>query len=234
MEKMEFKSRKELEDYINEHQVKYLGTGIDGKCVLLDNGRVIKLLHNSYDSKYTLPFKGLKNSSFVFEDEEICIDNQVWAVLMNEAKGKKVSDYKPLNQDLLKLGRQLRVLTNDICEISSLGILIQDFHTGNLLYDEDKFTIIDTFQYLMLPGSNYKNDNLREVMTSRNGIYPFLLSEFMNCREFWINNSYYRRMDYIEYPDHYFEVLKYQLEKYYGEEIKTLGDAEMVLKRRIK
>ena len=41
-------------------------------------------------------------------------------------------------------------------------------------------------------------------------------------------------MDYIEYPDHYFEVLKYQLEKYYGEEIKTLGDAEMVLKRRIK
>ena len=97
MEKMEFKSRKELEDYISEHQVKYLGTGIDGKCILLDNGRVIKLLHNSYDSKYTLPFKGLKNSSFVFEDEEICIDNQVWAVLMNEAKGKKISDYKPLN-----------------------------------------------------------------------------------------------------------------------------------------
>ena len=72
----------------------------------------------------------------------------------------------------------------------------------------NKFTIIDTFQYLMLPGSNYKNDNLREVMTSRNGIYPFLLSEFMNCREFWINNSYYRRMDYIEYPDHYSPIIE--------------------------
>lgn len=234
MGKMEFKSREELEKYVNAHQEKYLGSGIDGRCVLLDNGRVIKLLHKTFNPDYALQFKEISSPSFIFADEAICINGEVCAVIMDYAKGKRLSDNKPLGQNIITLGNQLRKLTFDICRLSDKGVLIKDFTTSNIMYDGEKFTVIDTFPYLLIPHGMFKKENLREVMTTRNGIYPFLLSDIMKYRAVWENQSYYGRLDCLEYPNNYFEELKSFLENTYGEEINTLGDAEMVLKRSKK
>lgn len=231
MEKMEFKSRDELKDYINSHTVKNLGIGREGRCSLLDNGKVIKYLYDDYNPEFVLQFKDIDSSSFLFAKEGIFVDDYVAAILMEYAKGMALSSKKPVDQNIITLGNQLQILSNDIVSISEKSVFVKDFHCGNIIYDGNAFKVIDTLPYLLFSRGNYKNENLREVM---NRIYEFLLSDIISYRIVRRDYTYLGRLDRLEYPSEYFNELKSYLENTLGEEINTLGEASVSLKKTIK
>ena len=231
MEKSEFKSREELQEFIRKHTIKCLGIGREGRCVLLDNNRVIKYLYDDYNPDFILQFKDIDSSSFVFAKEGIYVNEYIAAIYMEYIQGKTLEDSKPSNQDLKVLSSNLRTLSKDIVSISESGVLVKDFHCGNIIYDNNRFKVIDTLPYLYLPKGKYKIENLREIM---NRIYAYLLDNILNYQIVREKYSYLGKLDYLEYPDYYFMELKLFLESILGEEIHSLSDAEKSLKKTLK
>ncbi len=229
MEKMSFKNREELKDYISDHTIKRLGAGKDGICSLLDNGSVCKYLYYDYNPEYALQFKDIDVPSFVFATSGAYVDEYIASVFMEYADGMVLDKNKPINIDLSTLASQLDVLVSDLITISDMGILVKDFHCGNTIYDGNSFRVIDTLPYLYIPSGKYKIDNLREVM---NRMYDFLLRDIMKNSIVYDKYSFYGRLDYLENPSQYFTELKAFLESLSNQSVNTLEDANMVLKKK--
>lgn len=230
MGKLVFESREDVMSFINDHTTKNLDIGRQGRCVLLDNGQVAKYLYDDY-TEYVLGFRNIMTKSYIFPKEGMYVGNYIVALLMDYAKGDTLMQSKPVNQDLTTLANNLRTLSYDTLRIGEQGVLVKDFHCGNIIYDGEQFKVIDTLPYLLLPGGMYQNDNLREVM---NRVYACLLEEIMKYKMVWENHDYKGNMDALRYPHQYIAELKSYLERTLGEEIKTINEAEMVLKRTVK
>ena len=65
-ENMYVNDRQELLDYIKTHSVKTFEPGREGVCNLLDNGQVVKYLHDEYNPKFVFQFSDLDIPSFIF------------------------------------------------------------------------------------------------------------------------------------------------------------------------
>lgn len=229
MKDLHFNNLSDLQQYIDKHKVKSLGYGKDGTCFLLDDNSVIKLLYSDYYPDYVLQFKDIDSSSFVFAKNCAYVGNYVRAIMMEYVQGTSLSKNKPLNQKIDLLADQLQVLTDSLNSISSQGILIKDFHCGNIIYDENSFKIIDTLPYLYLSGRNYKEDNLYEVM---NRIYAFLLEDIMKYREIAEQYGYVGNIERLDNPSTYLRWLKLNIERSIDQSINNLDDAEKVLQKK--
>ena len=228
MENLYFKNRAEYSDYLSEHVVERLGEpGREGICSLMDNGYVVKSLYSEYYPKFALQFKDFDFKSLIFAKCGAIIGEYVVGLFMNYAPGKMLSEEKPVNQDLLVLGNQLQVVTNDIDRASEKGMLARDFHCGNIIYDGEAFRIIDTLPYLLLPKGIFKKENYYEIM---NKIYEFLLGELLKDKRVYDELSFWGKLDYLRNPKEYLLLLKKFIEELVEKEINTLGEAEQALK----
>ena len=229
MDNIYFDSENDLQKYIADHSIKSLGVGREGVCFLLDNELVIKKLYRDYYPDFALQFKDLDFPSFVFARSGAFIGESIRALFMEYADGDALIDKKPFSQDILTLGKQLEPVVKDIIDISKEGVLIKDFHCGNIIYDSNKMKIIDTLPYLRLANANYQKENICEVM---NRIYSFLLGGFVSYPALGAKRFFLGEMDKLEHPEQYFGELREQIERTTDSEIKSLEDAYLVLKKK--
>ena len=229
MKDLYFDHFNDLQDYVYNHKVKSLGSGREGTCFLLDDNSVIKILYSDYYSEYALQFKDIDSATFVFAKNCTFVKDYVRAIMMEYVEGDSLSKHKPIEQRIDLLGDKLQILTDSLDDISSKGILVKDFHCGNLIYDGNNFKVVDTLPYLYLPGNNYKNENLYEVM---NRIYSFLLDDIMKYKKISKEFGYIGNIDRLDNPAIYLSYLKEELENSTDQEINTLGDANKVLKKK--
>lgn len=228
MENLYLNSEKELQNYIDEHKSNCLGFGREGNCILLDNGYVLKKLYGEYNPKFALQFKDVENDSFIFAKNGIFINQYISALFMKYVKGLTLSDKIPKDQSFIQLGLQLQKLVDDIIKLSEMGIQVKDFHTGNIIYDGNKFIIIDTLGYLYLSGS-YKTENLREVMHK---VFYYILIDILRYREIPNSLVYYGKLNILENPNEYLLNLKKYIENIAEQEVNTVEDAIKVLKKK--
>ena len=67
-----------------------------------------------------------------------------------------------------------------------------------------------------------------------NRMYDFLLGEMMKYKLVRDNHPFWGNLDCLEYPKYYFKELKSDLENTLGEEINTITEANMSLKKTVK
>ena len=228
MENLYLKSDDELQEYIKKHTKDCIGFGREGNCILTDNGYVLKKLYGEYNPQFALQFKNIENDSFIFAKSGIFIDDYIRAIFMRYAKGLTLSDKIPKDKSFIQLGIQLQKLVDDIVKLSEMGIQVKDFHMGNIVYDENKFTIIDTIGYLYLRGS-YKTENLREIM---HRLFYYLLVDILRYREIPNNLVYYGKIDILESPNEYLIKLKKYIENLVEQDVTTVDDAIKVLNKK--
>ena len=231
MDSIYFKTNEELDKYLDSHTVKRLGVGKDGRCVLLDNGLVAKKLWQDYYPDFALQFKDIKVPSFVFARSAAFVGDFVKAVFMEQAKGDTLLERRVDYQRMDTLGDHLGVLSKDIITLSDMGVLIKDFHCGNIVYDETRFRIIDTLPFLKLPNGKYKEENLREVMIR---LYENILSEIFKYKKVSFRFRYYGHNEFLEDPKYYLQLLRNYIMELTEEEIVTVEDASMALKKKLK
>ena len=231
MDDIRFKDRTELRQYISDHMVKPLGVGREGQCTLLDNGLVIKYLYRDYYPQFALQFKDLYIPSLIFARYGAFVEDYVGAVFMDYAKGDALLDRIPLEQSLDVLGDHLNVLVDGIKKASEMGIYAKDFHCGNILYDLNQFKIVDTLSYLRFDNYTYEKDNIYEIM---NPIFAKLLSEIIDYnKEIGFDLSFFGNLDYLKNPKEYLQLLKSRIETITDQEVTTLKDASMSLRKKV-
>ena len=226
MENIVLNNKDELNNYIRQHRVKSLGFGREGTCFLLDNGKVIKDLYESYYPDFALQFKDLNIDSFVFAKSGVLINNYINAIFIEYIEGLTLLEKIPNNEDILLIGEQLQKLVEDIKKISKLGIIVRDFYLGNVIYNKNGFNIIDTINYLYLHKGDYIIDNLIEIM---NKLYNILIGEIYSCKEIPSNLLFLGQNDILENPKDYLKELKEKIEEIGEQNITTLGDAKKIL-----
>ena len=230
MEKIEYKDRNDLERYIEEHKVKYLGSGIEGSCYLLDDGITIKVLFEERTSEDCLKFKDIENPSFVFARNAGFINGNIVALFTEYVEGNSLVKHIPSEQKIITLGEQLQELVNDIKSLSDLNITVKDFHCDNIIYDNEKFTIIDTDGYTCDDKNNEKS-NIREIMTKIYGTLLFQIIRYEEIRREFIS---YGKIELLENPLHYSQKLTKLICDLTEENIETVDDANKVLKKKFK
>ena len=231
MKDLQFKSRDELKQYIQDHKEKYLGGGQEGVCYLLKDGSVIKLLHEDYFPQFALQFSGITIPTFYFARNGAYVSDMVSAIFMDHATGVVLERQRPDDQSFSILGDQLDVVVSDVKKASDKHILIQDFHPGNMIYDGDRFKIIDTLPFLLLPGSTYQKENIREVMGR---FYDFLFDEMKKYPVLDEKHSYHGKLECLEHPKEYLMSVKAYLEELTNQKVDTFSDAHQALQKTFK
>ena len=231
MENLYFQNKNEIKDYISCHFVKSLGAGRDGACFLLDDGSVIKDLNGDYYPDFVLQFKDFKVPSFVFAKAGAFIGDYISAIFMEYAPGNSLYSSKPIHQDMIILGKHLEQVAKDIIDISERGVLVKDFHCGNIMYDGQQMRIVDTLPYLYLPKGDYRRENACEIM---NRLYEFLLGDILTYHSLGESRFFHGKQELLENPEQYFTMLKDLIEEDTETNIRSLNDASLVLRKKYK
>ena len=229
MKNINFKNIEDLNKYIDIHKIKILGSGIEGTCYLLDIGLVMKVLFKEVNLSNELQFKDINNSSFIFTKNIGLIDGKVKSLYMDYAEGCNLKKHIPVEQKITTIGEQLQVLVDDIKEISKLGILVRDFHSENVIYNNN-FKIIDTNNYT-IEDKNTESTNIREIMTS---IYGSFLYQIIRYEEIKREFRNYGKLELFENPLKYSEQLKELICNLTDENIETVNEANKVLQKNFK
>ena len=229
MENLYFKNKGELDSYIDKHSVKELGHGIEGKCVLLDNGYTAKVFHSPKNPDLVLQCKNVEIGSFQFSEAAAIVGRDALAGFAVNAPGLELGIKVPKDQKIDVMGEHLQVLADDLYEAGMAGILIRDFFEGNIVYDYNKFTVIDMLTCLYIPCAKCPRENLKTVLSE---VYTKLLDDFIfynpMCELYYGNNrlAFYNPRDYLQ------EVKKRVID-FTGEEVVTFEDAEKAVLRRV-
>ncbi len=228
MQDMSFKNQFELDDYIKVNYVKALGAGREGACFLLPNDIVIKKLYDEYVKEYVLRFKNIDNPSFVFPKNVCMIDGYVKAYFMEYARGESLFDNIINEVKIDKLVSDLKVLVNNVRELSKLGIETYDVVGKNIIYDGNIFKIIDTLRYSWLSNRDEFNSNIRMIMQT---VYESIIRGIPKDYRVHINMDMRTDMYLLTHPDEVIYDLKDQASEAFDEDIHTLGDIKLLLKK---
>ena len=146
---------------------KLIGIGLTGTCYELSNGDVLKVFKIPRDiselKKYKL-FSEYPNDSIVFPKEILSTKKKIYGHISDKAVGEVIeTSFKAY--DLNRISISTLKLDKDIAYISSGGIFMRDVHSHNMLYDGEKFNVIDTDEYYILKDDYEKvyYNNLRKI-----------------------------------------------------------------------
>ena len=132
--------------------VKEIGRGMEAKCFLLDDGRVYKKFYIPLRVSTTERFSELmkiKNKNFKFPTELIYDDKNFYGYIMGYVKGDTLFNIFS-KIDLNDMIIHAKTFEESIVDISSSDLLLQDFSSKNVMYnDKDGFIGIDTDNYKM-------------------------------------------------------------------------------------
>jgi len=210
----------------------FLGKGNMSKCYILEDGNVLKLFNCPRDVSEIERFKYFlkySNNSFLFPFEFIYDSRKFYGYITKKAMGKTLSETF-FKSNLLKLSKDSYKLERDMDFVSSGGIVLYDLHDDNVLYDGEKYSVIDfdesgissDIQYASNANRRYHNilignlflENLYKIKSSQIIIDKINKYKFMSIR-----------------PSEMIVQVKNDIEKYYNEDIDVLDDINNIIRR---
>lgn len=220
-----------LQQYINK---KYLGKGRCSKCYLLQNESVYKQFNTPLDVSEIDRFKyflSYKNDNFLFPYEFICDDKKLYGYITKKASGKTLEDIF-IDCDLNKFSSNSKKLEDNIKYISEGRIIMYDFHSENIMYDDSIFEVIDTDEYSI--SGIYDKEESKNINLSyhRNLICNLFINKilFTKDSEYIINKvNEYKKSD-INVSE-IILCLKNDIEINYKETINNVQDINKILIR---
>lgn len=226
---MKFVNEEHFYTYFNT--LKFLGEGSQGACYC-DNNKVIKIFHDYFEGEksiYTsddiLRFSGIKNSTFIWPEDVVTIDNLVVGYTMPYIKSKNLYKVNPLLVNLDRLEMATQRVYEDVKILTDNDVVMYDV-AYNILYGNGKIKIIDTLEYGLTP-ITYERNRLNIDY----GIKMFLVDDFFN--DFVSDDRLLKEM----YDDRFVSSLEFlkafrgKLSSYLGKDVKTLNTAKRLVRR---
>ena len=186
MNNIEFKNTELLDSYIKNNYIELLGSGREGNSFLLPNDIVLKKLYKKRNINYLNRFDGIKIDGVVFARGGIIIDKSVYGLLLKYVEGKSFNKIDYCELDLNELAISLNNLLKIIKELSNKGICISDFYIGNIIYDGNDFTLIDTQDYYYKDIKDLYIENVNIVMKN---LYRCLFYNNYMIHSFLLNSN---------------------------------------------
>lgn len=180
---IEFKTDRELVNYIGNEKVEMIGTGTEGSVFLTKEDDTIKYIKRRYRILYNssiITSSLFKLDSFFFPTEIIIDDSRVSGYRAKYFANDIFNSNKEGSINLEKMLIARSKMIDDIKILSSEKYSISDLDY-NLMFDGEKFGAIDTLSYfknkkLRLSDNIYKLDNA--IKYNLNRICPMTI--FMN------------------------------------------------------
>ena len=128
---------------------KYIGEGSNGKCYELSNGSILKIFkypHSKSELERYKYFLNYKNDSIIFPHAFKIVGNNLAGYVTHKVPGDTI-DKRFSSYNLEKMSKDIIELEKDILLISNGKIIMSDVHSSNILYDGNRFRIIDPDYY---------------------------------------------------------------------------------------
>lgn len=215
----------------------------------LDNDRVIKKLdieksrsiHNAkYSDFQLLQFKDINIDGFSFTKALIYTGlNKVYGMITEYVDGYSLEE-KPLScyriDDVIEAVRKLET---SVKKLSDMNICVNDIHSGNIIFDGKKMTMIDTTEYYYVyNSSSLLYENMEAVMDT---IFRdiFFISFYNQFRSVYKIHKYFsirgsdlenfRKMEYLMNPvETLFKIRKF-MEDDFGVKLNTFGESHFYI-----
>lgn len=185
---MFFKSQDSFNEFIG-YRCNSIGVGGQAECFLGPDNRVYKVFHNSdicsdespYSEDFLLRFKGLDNNTFIFADDVINVNGKIVGYISKFIPGKNLSDRDPLRIDLDSLEDNILKARNDIIDISSKDIVLNDVCLNLMIRDDNSFFVKDFDEFSHNIGI-YDNKTLIDKNRRKfdKELYLFLVDDFFD------------------------------------------------------
>ena len=171
-----------------------IGSGAEGECFLVNN-EVYKIYDPVYElDKYTsnpICKDDLNLESFLFPEEIYTYgkENNLFAYKTTPYVEKDVLKISLLRKhiipDINKIKKALEILIKDIYILSRNNIAAIDFAKRNLLFDGNRFHVIDTLDYDVVDEYTY----LDNITVLKNSINCFILDCEVACELYGISKE---------------------------------------------
>lgn len=211
----------------------FLGGGHFGKCYVLDNGMILKLYNESKNLSEIEKFKYFlkyKNENFLFPFDFIYDEELFYGHISKRSMGTEIGKcFSSIN--LNNLLRHAKTLENGIKTISDGKILIFDFSSSNVLYDNEKLEVIDHDFYQIkqdMKISEIKKQNIEHLRGLVACLFMDELIEEESARK--IVEKIMEYEDYDNSIDDMIFLIKQEIEKHYQEQIDKIDDLKNILK----
>lgn len=154
MKDIRFNSLIQVVDFFCDTKLKVLGSGAEGTCYKVGN-KTYKLYNDIYsdlfnnevDKMNLLKFRDIIINNVYFIRALIYYENDLIGIITDYASGINCGKTLLYRRNLDKLILALNTLSDNIYELSKLGIYIEDHFLPNILYDNVNFKLIDTGSY---------------------------------------------------------------------------------------
>lgn len=231
---MIFHTISEVDNFI--HSLIYLGQGSQGVCYKDRESKVVyKFYHSYFDRDFEgvwrkeeiLQFRNISSSTFVFPKAVIMLNNQVIGDVTPYKKAKNLCQFNPLNINLDRFIKLIRLAIKDIESLSNGGVQVYDVMYNILM--GYRMYIIDTLEYSMsdkgyeeLLRSNLYGFNLEIMYFLVDGLFLDVISSHSKLKD-----MYQSKGKDGSIIDFIIEFRSY-LEKLLGKDIVYLRDAKML------
>lgn len=217
--------------YKNIQKLKY-GYGSTAQCFSLDNGDVYKKffyyrsLADIDKYKYFLEYT---NDSFFFPYDFVYDNDYFYGYISHNTLGKPLA-YIANSASILELAKNAIHLEQNINYISTGKILVADIHNRNIMYDYNKYTVVDFDSYIYDKLNNIteiKKANLNSFRISIGNIFYYNINSnrytnyILNCAQLFQNKSEMLISDMI------FEINN-RIIDCFGNDVKSIDDINKV------
>lgn len=155
----------------------------------------------------------------------IYLNDEITAYITDYAKGYTLSNHQIYKVSLINILNAISLLQEDLKELARYNLLVNDAHTENILFDKNKFNLIDTidYQFLNIPQKRIEEENLQEVFNEIwYNIFPLKLSNFLLSKNMIDHQELYSN------PRETFEYVFTYLEHEFNETFNTIYEANRI------
>lgn len=247
MEDLHFKTQEHLDAFLSNLQS--IGHGSEGDCYKLDSQTVLKYLNGpSYEPltrEQILQFSDINICNYIFIKNIVYLQDEIVGVLMKYIDGKNIFDHRLHKTKYDNILKAFEDLMGGTRKLSDSFIHIVDPYSTNIIYKNKKFYIVDTMGY-KIDDRIHSSIVLEKQLKSTDDIYTsnirMLSFQIYNClltrlvKHYLVTipdlRNYERNKDFLENPVLFLNIVKNKLSEYCEEEIKTVEQADKVLKKR--
>lgn len=246
MDNMRFINLTSAEKYIREN-----GEKIDFGVFKLKDGRLIKKYnkekcldrYDEFDEKNILQFKDIHIDGVSFAEALVyygIIHGKIYATITSYISGISGKNNPFQNYQITSFMEAVKHLKVTIEKLSNLSICINDAYVGNIIYGDNRLTLIDTLEYYYSDESTDKiyEKNMMSVMKeiyrslfSNSSLESYAISTYLHLRNNIFKN--YNEKEFLMNPVEVITGIRTFLEEDFEMKLNCFRDVSPKLKESI-
>jgi len=241
MRNMYFLTESIAERYLEENGFMYKSgvyrLGDDKVIKKLDLDKSQSIYFSKYSESQLLQFSDIDIDGFSFAKALVYTKlNKVYGTISKYIDGNSLEE-KPLSfykiDDVIEAVKELEI---SIRKISDLSITVNDIHSGNMIFDGKKITMIDTTEYYRVSKSDSLfYDNMEAIMDtifrdlfflsygSNRFATVYRIHKYFSIRKSSLEN--FRKFEYLMNPTETLLEIRKFMEEDFGVRLDTFGDS---------